>query len=87
MKEITYFYLQGCPYCAKADQIIEEICKEDSKCSSIKINKIEERQNKKIADSYDYFYVPCLWVDKEKVHEGPATKDGIKKVFEAALKD
>ncbi len=87
MKEITYFYLQGCPYCRQADQFIEEICNENPNCKLVKINKLEERQNKAIADSYDYFYVPCLWIDGKKVHEGPATKQNIKKVFDTALKD
>ncbi|MFA7664294.1 MAG: thioredoxin family protein [Clostridia bacterium] len=87
MKEITYFYLQGCPYCKQADRLIEELCKEDPKYLKIKINRIEERENRAYSNSFDYFYVPCLWIEKKKIHEGPATKESIKKALESALEN
>ena len=87
MKEITYFYMKGCPYCIKADRYIEELIKETPEFSQVKITMIEENENRKLADSYDYYYVPCLWIGKEKLHEGAATKDGIRRVLEKALKD
>jgi len=87
MKEITYFYLQGCPYCKQADRLIEELCKEEPKYLKIKINRIEERENRAYSNSFDYFYVPCLWIEKKKIHEGPATKESIKKALESALEN
>lgn len=87
MKEITYFHLQGCPYCHQADRLIEEMCKEDPRYAAIKINKVEERKERELANSYDYFYVPCLWLGKTKLHEGPVTKDNLRKAFDIVLKD
>jgi|LSQX01.3.fsa_nt_gb glutaredoxin len=87
MKEITYFYLNGCPYCKMADEMIAELINENPGFAKIKINKIEERENAELANSYDYYYVPCLWIGKEKLHEGVPTKEKIRKVLELALED
>ena len=87
MKEITYFYLTGCPYCRMADEMIAELVKETPEFADITINKIEERENAELADSYDYYYVPCLWIGKEKLQEGVPTKEKIRDVLKAALED
>ena len=87
MKEITYFYLTGCPYFRMADEMIAELVKETPEFDDITINKIEERENAELADSYDYYYVPCLWIGKEKLHEGVPTKEKIRDVLKAALED
>lgn len=85
MKEITYFYLAHCPYCRAADQFIAELIEENPEFKDIPITRIEETQNPEIADSYDYYHVPCLYIGKDKLHEGAATKEKIRKVFEAAI--
>ncbi|HHY76697.1 MAG TPA: thioredoxin family protein [Firmicutes bacterium] len=87
MKEITYFYLKNCPYCRKADAIIERLIKENPKFAEIPIKKIEESENPKIAERYDYYYVPCLWIGQEKLHEGVPTEEQIRKVLEKALEE
>jgi glutaredoxin len=35
MKEITYFYLKGCPYCPKADVLIERLVQENPRFADI----------------------------------------------------
>jgi glutaredoxin len=87
MKEITYFYLKGCPYCRKADVLIQELIRENPEFAAIPITKIEESENPEIAEKYDYYYVPCLWIGQEKLHEGVPDKDQIGKVLERALKE
>ena len=42
---------------------------------------------KEIANRYDYYYVPCLWIGQDKLHEGVPTKEQIRKVLLAALSD
>lgn len=86
MKEIKYFYLSNCPYCHKADKIISEIISENPEFSEIKIDKIDEKKNPETANKYNYFYVPSLWIDDDKLLEGIPTKEKIYKVFETALK-
>ena len=85
MVELTYFYLKQCPYCRQADSFINELIKENPEFSNVKINKIEESENPVLANKYDYYYVPCLWLGNEKLHEGASTKAQLKKVFTTAL--
>lgn len=86
MKELTYFYLQTCPYCRKADQLIAELQAQEPRFREISFRKIEEREEKALADSYDYYFVPCFWIGEEKLFEGAPEKEDIRKVLERALK-
>ena len=67
--------------------MIAELINENPGFAKIKINKIEDREIAELANSYDYYYVPCLWIGKEKLHEGVPTKEKIRKVLELALED
>ena len=67
--------------------MIAELINENPEFARIKINKIEERENAELANSYDYYYVPCLWIGDEKLHEGVPTKDKIRSVLSAALEE
>lgn len=81
---LLYFYMKGCPYCKMADGYIAELISENPAFAGIKITKVEELENRELARSYDYFYVPCLWLGKQKLHEGVPTKDKIRACLEAA---
>ena len=70
-----------------ADNMINELIDENPEFANIPIKKIEERKNAELANRYDYYYVPCLWIDGHKLHEGIPTKDKIRDVLTAALKD
>ncbi len=83
--KITYFYLANCPHCRNADRIIQEIVAEDSKYAGVTFEKIEESQNKALADSYDYWYVPCFYLGKQKLMEGVPTKEKIQAAMDMAL--
>ena len=85
MKKITMMYLKGCPYCKQAMNWMEELKKEQPVYQNINITYIEESEQPQLADTLDYWYVPTYFVDGIKKHEGAATKDKIKAVFDAAL--
>ena len=85
MKKITMMYLKGCPYCKQAMNWMEELKQEQPVYQNIKITYIEESEQPQLADTLDYWYVPTYFVDGIKKHEGAATKDKIKAVFDAAL--
>ena len=85
MKEITYFYLAGCPYCREADDYLKQLCAENPAYADIKINKIEETEQAEYADSFDYYFVPCFYIDGEKVFEGAVKKEDVKKALDIAL--
>ncbi len=84
MKELTYFYLEGCPYCRKADEMIACITQDDPRLAAVPIRRIEEREQAALADQYDYYYVPCLYLDGEKLLEGDPTEAEIRAALEAA---
>jgi glutaredoxin len=87
MKDLLMFYLETCPYCKRARDYMQELRGEDPKYKDIDVKMVEERQQKELADSYDYFYVPCYYVGGEKMAEGAIDKEGVKKVFDEALED
>lgn len=85
MKNLTLFYLETCPHCIRAQQYMKELCDENPAYAEIPVRRVEERKEKNLADSYDYFYVPTYYVDDEKVSEGSVNKDDVRKVFDIAL--
>lgn len=84
MKKIIYFYLQSCPYCKRAEKILQELMAQP-RYSEIAVEMIEESRQRDYARQFDYYYVPCFYVDGVKIHEGAADKNDIIKVLESAL--
>ena len=48
---------------------------EDEKYSNIEIVYIDEAKEKKLAASYDYYYVPSFFIGKTKLYEGAIKED------------
>jgi len=69
MKELTLFYLRDCPYCVNARRALHELEQEDPAYGEIPIRWIEESEQKTLADSYDYYYVPSVFLGAEKLWE------------------
>ncbi|MBQ6053185.1 MAG: thioredoxin family protein [Clostridia bacterium] len=87
MGEILYFYLSSCPHCSKADRIIRSVVERYPEFKQVKIRKIEESLKPEIADKYDYYYVPCFFVNGKKIFEGPASVEKVCDAFREALKE
>lgn len=84
MKKITLFYLENCPHCRKAQQILLKLLQEP-RYQALKIEKVEEAKQPEIANQYDYYYVPTFYVDDEKICEGILSEKEIVEVLERAL--
>ena len=87
MTKVTLFVMVGCPYCRQAQNWMKELMEEHPEYRDVPMEVIDEVQQPEIANRWDYYYVPTYFVEKEKLHEGAATKQKIQRVFEAALKD
>lgn len=87
MKELIYFRLSYCPHCRHANEYLEELKAENPEYCKIPIKIIDEEKDRKTANKYDYYYVPCFFMGNEKLHEGVPTKDCIRKVLDRALED
>lgn len=83
--KLTLFYLPGCPHCKLALHLIDELKASDAKYAAIGVDMIDESREKALAESYDYWYVPCFFIGREKLHEGHAELEDVKTVFDRAL--
>ena len=85
MPKLTLFVLEFCPYCIKAQKYLKELQTEDPKYNAVEIDLIDERQNRVLANRYDYYLVPTFYLGKIKLFEGIMTKEDVRKVLESAL--
>ena len=87
MKPIRMFTMASCPYCQKARRWMDELMAENPAYRALSIDIVDEVEQPEYAEQFDYYYVPTYYVDGKKVHEGSATKQIVRRVFDAALKD
>ena len=87
MKELDLFYLHGCPYCVKARKAIGELLQENPSFGEIAIRWIEESEEPALTTGRDYYYVPSLFFQGEKLYEAQPSHDygTIKEKLRAAL--
>ncbi len=93
MKEITYFYMNGCPYCRQAEKAIKELKANRSDLADVEIRRINETEYPEIADKYNYYYVPTMYIGEEKLYEAhpgesySECKAKVQAVMEASAKE
>lgn len=80
------FILEQCPHCNNARKWIKELQAENPRYQEIEITLIDEEKQADLANSYDYYLVPTIYDGDTKLHEGVATKEKIKNIFESVLK-
>ena len=69
MKTVKAFLLTGCPYCRNGLKAYEQLCTEHPEYKDIPVEWISEDEYPDVADRYDYYHVPSLFVDEEKLYE------------------
>ena len=87
MKKVTYFRLPMCPFCLAANRWISEVLREHPEYEKVELNIVDENRNRKLANQYDYYFVPTFYVNDEKVHEGTASKEIVENVFRKAYEE
>ena len=85
MKKVKMFIKYSCPYCREALRWMDDLFAENEKYRSLDISIIDENEHPAISDAHDYYYVPTYYVGDNKLHEGAASMEKIRKVFDAAL--
>jgi len=85
MKEITMFMMKSCPYCQEALRLMNRLSSDNNAYKALTVNYIDENEQPELAEKYDYYRVPTYYVGGKKLHEGAATLNDIKRVFDAAL--
>lgn len=70
MKEITFLYMQGCPYCRNAKQAMAELREEEQALANIPVRALDiDNDVEAQAFASQYEYVPTMFIDKEKLYE------------------
>ena len=69
MREIEIFYLTRCPYCDSARRAVAELLEETPAYRALTLRWIEETEEKELADSRDYYRVPSLFYNGDKLYE------------------
>lgn len=69
MRKVTYFHMDSCPYCRQADRVIEELIEERPEWAAVEFERIDERVHPEIADRYDYYANPSMFIGDEKLYE------------------
>ena len=85
MKKILMFTMASCPYCAAASRWMDRLRAEDPAYRELEIEIVDEVLHPDVANAYDYYYVPAYYMDGKKQHEGAASLEAIRRVFDAAL--
>ncbi len=79
------FILENCPHCKRARKWLEELYSENPSYQTIEIEVIDEQVDEALASQYDYYYVPTIFDGDKKLHEGVATKEGIRNILDEKL--
>ncbi|MFI3328019.1 MAG: thioredoxin family protein [Rikenellaceae bacterium] len=85
MKKVQLFIQARCPFCVKALRYIEDAKQQNEELKGIEIEIHDEILEPDFADTFDYYYVPTLFIDGEKVHEGAIYEDEIVPLLKRAL--
>lgn len=92
MKKVTVFYLESCPYCKNARRAVEELKAENPKYAEPELEWINEEKQPELAEQYEYFSVPSMFIGKEKLYEAhlgeryEECREHVRQTLEAALK-
>jgi len=86
MEKVKMFVLPYCPYCIAALRWMDDLFADCPGYKELDIEIIDESAQPDVANRHDYYYVPTCYVGDRKLHEGAASLEKIKLVFDAALK-
>ncbi len=70
---LMLFYMPGCPYCSLAERTISALCAENPEYTKIPIRRVNEIAERALAQKYDYWYTPSLFLNGEKLYEADSS--------------
>ena len=91
-KKLTILHLDNCPYCHKARRALDELREENPAYRGVAVEWIEEERESEAASRYtDYYYVPTIYADGQKLYEEhpgddyATIKANVKKALDAVV--
>lgn len=93
MKKLTMIEMEGCPYCANAHRAMETLRAEGYE--AVQVDFIDENKEPAKTEPFagQYYYVPSIFMDGEKLYEAQPGQSydkiygEVKRVFDAARAD
>ena len=93
MKTLTMIEMEGCPYCANAHRAMEALRAEGYE--AVQVDFIDENKEPAKTQPFagQYYYVPSIFMDGEKLYEAQPGQSydkiyvEVKRVFDAARAD
>ena len=75
MPKLTLFHLEHCPYCKNAKKALKELLEANAAYGAVEIEWIEESLRPEVAEKYDYYYVPSVFLGGRKLYECSPSDD------------
>lgn len=85
MKDVLMMVLGNCPHCRHAREIMEKLCEEHPAYRAVHFRIVDEAEHPDFAATLDYHYVPTIFVDGQKMHEGVPTRQALEAIYLMAL--
>ena len=87
MAEITIFEQAFCPYCRKAHKALKALMEENPVYAAVNVRWIDENRQRGLADQFDYWYVPSVYLGARKLYEADPSEgyEEIRAHLKAAL--
>ncbi len=83
--QIEIFYRDNCKRSIECFKLLDELLKND-KYKNIQIKKINEVDNIKYAKNFNYFFIPAIFLNGKKYHEGAIGYYTLKSILDEAIK-
>ena len=69
MKTILFIYMNGCPYCRKAREVLAELFAAHPEYKDIPMEEVDETVNPEKLKGRNYYYVPTFFYGDDKIYE------------------
>ena len=75
MEKLLFIYMDGCPYCHMAADVLANLTNEHPEYNKIPVEKVNETTEPEKLKGRKYYYVPTFFYGDEKVYEAQPGDD------------
>ena len=84
MEDFRLFILPDCPYCRRVLAWQEELLAAQPLYRPLAPRIVDESRQKELTRGFDYYYVPCYFLEGKKLAEGVLDREQVEEVFRHA---
>jgi glutaredoxin len=75
MEKLLFIYMDGCPYCHMAADVLANLTNEHPEYNKIPVEKVNETTEPEKLKGRQYYYVPTFFYGDEKIYEAQPGDD------------